>query len=72
MPGTVTYRWERSDGATGPVLTWNATAGALTKDEATSWTLGTAGTSGTFWEKIHVLTPNDISSNQATFTLSCP
>ncbi len=66
--GTVTYRWERSDGATGPVQTVNFGPGVTTVDVNTTWQLGAAGT---FWERIHVLTPNDISSNQATFTLSC-
>jgi hypothetical protein len=53
--GKVTYRWERSDGATGPVqtLTFN---GPGSKAVATQWQLGA---SGTFWQRIHVLTPDN-------------
>jgi len=66
-PTTVTYRWERSDGATAP-------DGSLTFDEPGSktitgqWRLGAAGT---HWRRLHVLTPEAVSSEQASFTLRC-
>ena len=66
--GTVTYRWERSDGATAPTQTLTFNAAGTQPAAATSWQLGATGA---FWERVHVLTPNDISSNQATFTNSC-
>jgi Tol biopolymer transport system component len=67
--GTVTYRWERSDGAHGPDQTINF-GGPGSQTVTTQWQLGAGGT---FWEKVHVTSPNDISSNQATFTHSaCP
>jgi hypothetical protein len=67
-PGTVTFRWERSDGATSAVGTYTFGAGETTKDLSATWTLSA---SGTYWQRLHVLTPNDVTSNQATFTLNC-
>jgi hypothetical protein len=67
-PGTVTFRWERSDGAASVVGTYTFAPGVTTADFSTTWTLSA---SGTYWERLHVLTPNDVASNQATFTLSC-
>jgi len=66
--GAVTYRWERSNGEVGPTqsLTFNA-AGTKTVTSA-DWTLNQ---SGTYWAKLHVLTPNDLISFQAKFTLNC-
>ncbi len=66
-PGTVTYRWERSDGATAPIqsITFPA-AGSQTVGD--TWTLG-----GSYagWERVHILTPNNGVSNQANFVLNC-
>jgi len=66
--GTVMYRWERSDGAAGPTVSITYAPGVTTIDVHDTWTLS-GNTSG--WERIHVLSPNDISSNQANFTLTC-
>ena len=65
--GTVTYRWERSDGSMGATQTFRFAAGGA-QSFVDSWTI-----SSNFggWERLHVLTPNDVSSNQATFTLAC-
>ena len=68
--GTVTYRWTRSDGATGPTSTLTFT-GAGSQTVSTTWTLGAAGTTGTFWEAVQILSPGTATSNQASFTLSC-
>ncbi len=65
--GTVTYRWERSDGVNGPDETVDFD-GPGTKAVNTSWSLST---SGTHWQQLHVLAPNDVTSNQASFTLNC-
>ncbi|MBN2394384.1 MAG: protein kinase [Anaerolineae bacterium] len=66
-PGTVTYKWERSDGAQAPVETITfAAAGSQTI--ASSWTLSAEGTR---WQQVHILTPNDMLSSQASFTLAC-
>jgi hypothetical protein len=64
-PGTVTYRWERSDGATGPGTLIFTSAGYQTV--TTLWTHG----AGTGWARIHVLTPNDGVSSQVDFTITC-
>ena len=71
-PGTVTYRWERSDGATDPVQSATFSAAAL-QTVTTSWLHITKLNGATFkgWERLHVLTPNDSLSNQASFTLTC-
>ncbi|HLY28246.1 MAG TPA: hypothetical protein VKQ72_18005 [Aggregatilineales bacterium] len=68
VPGQVMYHWERSDGATGPTLGITYPAGVTTVDVQDTWTL-----SGNYsgWERIHVTSPNDITSNQASFSLSC-
>ena len=66
-PGTVTYKWERSDGAIAPdeSITF-AAAGSQTVTD--SWTIGISYSG---WERVHILTPNDSLSNQANFTLTC-
>ena len=65
-PGTITYRWERSDGSLAPVQSITfASAGEQTV--STTWTRG----AGTGWQRLHVLTPRDAVSNQTDFTLTC-
>ena len=66
-PGTVTYRWERSDG-TGETRTLNFSAASSQTVQSGDFR---SGSSGTFWARLHVLTPNDKVSNQAQFTLTC-
>lgn len=66
--GVVTYTWLRSDGATAPVESITFTA-AGTKTVSTTWELSPASFNG--WEQLKVLTPNLITSNQASFTLKC-
>jgi hypothetical protein len=67
-PGTVTYKWERSDGATSAPQTAVLSASGL-QIVTTSWTLGKASFSG--WERLHVTSPNDLTSNNAAFALTC-
>jgi hypothetical protein len=67
-PGTVTYKWERSDGATSASKTI-AFSTASSQTVASSWTLGLPSYSG--WQRVHVLAPNDVTSNNAPFTLTC-
>jgi hypothetical protein len=80
VTGDVVFRWERSDGTIGSLqiytLTGNETVykvgsppplyTSVTND---TWRLNT---SGTYWAQLHVLAPNDIISNKASFTLTCP
>jgi hypothetical protein len=67
---TVTYRWERSDGAMGPVqtLVFN---GAGTQQIGDTWTLGGGPGTGTVWERVDILTPLPMTSNQANITITC-
>ncbi len=65
--GTVTYRWERSDGNSETRTLQFSAAGDKTIESGDF----KSGSSGTFWARLHVLTPNDKVSNQATFTLTC-
>ena len=68
-PATVTYRWERSDGAQGQVqtLTINASGEGVTD----TWTLGAGKEHKRVWEKLHVLTPTGVSSNAASIQVNC-
>ncbi len=66
-PMTVTYRWERSDGALGPTQSIFFSA-ASAQSVTDTWQLG-ASYSG--WERLHILSPNDMSSSQAAFMLTC-
>lgn len=61
--GTVRYTWERSDGAWMAEKTLTFT-GAGTQTVTDTWTLG-SNYNG--WVRLHVLSPNDMSSNMATF-----
>lgn len=67
--GTVNWTLERSNGVVTPGNTVFASGGSGEVDD--TWTLGTS-MYGTFWERLHVSYPNDITSNQATFTATCP
>jgi hypothetical protein len=65
-PGTVTYRWERSDGTAVPDETITFTA-AGSQTVTNLWTRG----EGNAWQRLHVLTPNDAVSSQIDFALTC-
>jgi len=66
-PGTVTYHWERSDGGSSPVQTANfAAAGPQTV--TTGWP---RDASGAYWVRVRTLTPNEVLSSQAGFSLTC-
>ena len=65
--GNVTFRWERSDGIQkSPATVGVPSAGTIMLTD--SWASAPSGSS---WEVLHVLTPNDFTSSQATFTNSC-
>ncbi len=65
--GTVTYRWERSDGATADEETIDF-AGPGTQAVNTSWNLGS---DGSHWQRLRIIAPNEVVSNDASFTLTC-
>ncbi len=66
-PGTVSYKWERSDGALPPTQTVTFTQ-AGTKTVTGSWFL-----SGTYsgWLQLHVIAPNEMSSTQTAIVSQC-
>jgi hypothetical protein len=66
-PGTVTYRWERSDGGYESTQSVNFT-NERSQTVSRWWNVDT---SGTYWVRVHILSPNDTTSNQANFTLNC-
>lgn len=70
-PGTVWYRWIRSDRARGPRLSIKFThAGEQTV--TTTWRLGGPGlTQYRGWEAIRILAPNRMESNHAMFDILC-
>jgi hypothetical protein len=68
-PVSVDYQWERSDGATGPKQTVKLEAKGTSVSD--TWQLGGSGDHLSVWEKVHVLSPNDISSGKAMTRLTC-
>jgi hypothetical protein len=69
-PATVSYRWERSDHATGPVQTVNIRSAG--QGVVTRWQLSRQiGEVFSGWQRLHVLSPGDSYSNEANFTLIC-
>jgi hypothetical protein len=70
-PGTVKYRFLRSDVAVGPVEILHFDA-AGTKTVSTMWTLGGPDLM-TYdgWQAIRVLSPNVLESDKALFSLRC-
>lgn len=68
-PVTVEYQWERSDGATAPkhkIVIRNRGLGVND-----SWKVGGAGEHLTVWEKLHVLSPNDMVSPAGSVVVKC-
>jgi subtilase family protein len=73
-PGTVTYTFTRSDGATAPTFTLDFKE-AGTQSVSTDWTLGhpTALPAYEGWQTIKILSPNLKESNRETgaFAIKC-
>ncbi|MEW5982497.1 MAG: hypothetical protein AB1806_09015 [Acidobacteriota bacterium] len=66
-PGTVTHKWERSDGTTTPLETLIFPgSGSLTV--VNSWDVAST-TDG--WARVKVMSPNETTSNQARFVAVC-
>lgn len=69
-PTTVSYRWERSDGAAGPVQTTRVNSAG--QGVYTRWRLARPpGQVFRGGERLHVLSPGNHLSNPAGFTLVC-
>lgn len=70
-PGTVQYRWLRSDQVAGPVETLSFNQ-AGTQSVFTTWDLGQKGQTYTdFWQRVEILAPNSLLSSRAIFSLTC-
>ncbi len=67
-PCTVTYRWERSDGAMGAVQTLNFSS-ASAQQISDTWTLG-GGPGASIWERVQILTPLPMTSAKAIINFS--
>lgn len=67
-PMTVTYIWERSDAATGPIYTINFPAGGRQTQQVpdNTWSLSVTGE---FSQRIKILTPFEVTSNWSKFKL---
>jgi hypothetical protein len=68
-PVMAQYQWERSDGATGQKQSVQLTAKGQTVSD--TWQLGGKGERLSVWEKVHVLSPNDLSSGHAAARITC-
>jgi len=67
-PTNVSYRWERSDGETGPVEKAFVNHSHTVE---TSWRLGTSGKVVRGGQRLRVFTPGDLYSIEATFSVAC-
>lgn len=66
--GTLTYRWDRSDSSIAPTQTIEITSSPTTIN--TYWVLSAGGT---FWERLVILTPIKLTSDQVEFSrTNCP
>lgn len=67
--GTVDFQWERSDGATiAPQTLSFGSAG--TQTVTATWDIS-SGVHTNLWMRIQILSPNSMTSNQATFSVTC-
>lgn len=64
---SVTFKWERSTGYIGPAQTVDFTSGG-SQTVSDQWVAPPAGAG---WERIHIITPNDQTSDLANFTNHC-
>ena len=68
--GTLSYRWIRSDGASGTVRTMHIAADRATQTFSETWTLGALGSNQNLWERLIVSTPATVYSNKAVARFS--
>ncbi len=68
-PTTVSYRWERGDGSVGPVR--SVRVGDGPRVVTTSWRLGTPAKVVHDSVRLRVLSPGDVYSSEASFTVAC-
>ena len=65
----ITYRWLRSDNTKGPKRTLKMTSATATV--TTSWRLSRSGEMMRVWQKLQILAPTSITSNQADAAVLC-
>jgi hypothetical protein len=65
--GAVTFKWERSDGSATPTETM-AFPSATSLTASNTWEIGSS-ISG--WQRLHVLTPNEMFSNAVNVQMTC-
>jgi len=69
--GTVTYKWERSDGASASEQSLTF-ASAGTKTVTTTWSRWfNPGDNATGWERVYINNPNHQAFSEANFTVAC-
>ncbi len=68
--GAVSYRFIRSDGASGPVQTLTF-SGPGSQNVQETWTLGASGMTLDQWEAIRILEPAELESDHAAFRITC-
>ena len=68
-PARVTYQWERSDGAKGPRETIDIRSAG--QGVSTTWNFSKPRSEFNGWERLHVLAPTGITSNDAVFHVRC-
>jgi len=66
---TLQYKWVRSDNAVAPMQTLVFPNGVDTMNVTAFWAFG-KNASG--WEGLEISYPSPLTSNRATFTMSCP
>lgn len=68
-PVSLTYQWERSDGAKSRPQTVVVTGPV--QGITTTWTFGAPGESYQVWQKLHILAPADIVSEPGQAIVNC-
>lgn len=70
-PGSqnIIYVWKRSDGTKGTRTTVTVPANQSSVTVTDSWSLNDPIPAGTYWEIVSVSAPNNVTSNQPTFTI---
>jgi hypothetical protein len=68
-PTTVSYRWERGDGSVGPVRSVHV--GDAPREVTTTLRLGTPAKVVHGSARLRVLSPGNVYSGEASFTVAC-
>ena len=68
-PVSLTYQWERSDGAVSRPQT--IMVKSPVQGITATWTFGAPGESYQVWEKLHIIAPVDLISEPAEATVNC-